>query len=248
MKRFFYSLLLLIFTQSLLAQSDLFKEANEYYQAEKYSEAYELYDSLASNGLGSFELFYNAGNAAYRSGNFARAHYYYLKAGKYYGSNDDLKHNIELTRTRLEDKIEPLPGFFLETFWKSIRDLVSLNTWAIIMIICSVLISVSWFFLYGHSTNHKWIWYTLMGFSIFFFLFSGLMGYDKYQAIEVRQNAVIAENSAYIKSEPSAGSSDLFILHKGTQAEIIDSQSEWVNIALSDGKKGWIKKSEVWVY
>lgn len=248
MRRFFYTLMLLVFGQILMAQSDFFKEANEYYKAEKYSEAYELYDSLASEGLGSFELFYNAGNAAYRKGDYARAHYYYLKAGKYYGSNDDLEHNIELTRARLEDKIEPLPGFFLETFWKNIRDLVSLNTWATIMIICSVLFSFFWFLLYSRSSTLNWLWYIIIGLSIFLLLFSGLMGYDKYQAIEKRQNAVIAENSAYIKSEPSQGSSDLFILHKGTQAEIIDTQSEWVNIAIPDGKKGWVKKSEVWIY
>ena len=77
-------------------------------------------------------------------------------------------------------------------------------------------------------------------------LFSHIAAVNQRQHIDHRTSAVIMAPSVVIKSTPSQSGTDLFILHEGTHVDIIDdTMREWVNIRLSDGKEGWLHRSEM---
>jgi SH3-like domain-containing protein len=49
-----------------------------------------------------------------------------------------------------------------------------------------------------------------------------------------------------VKSSPSSdNSTDLFILHEGTKVKVIESSGAWTNVALSDGRQGWMKTTDI---
>lgn len=53
--------------------------------------------------------------------------------------------------------------------------------------------------------------------------------------------AIVMKPVVTVKSSPSAeASKDLFILHEGTKVKILDTVGEWNNVALADGRQGWL--------
>ena len=46
-----------------------------------------------------------------------------------------------------------------------------------------------------------------------------------------------------LKSAPDPESTELFILHEGTKAKILESVNGWSEIQLEDGKTGWLQNS-----
>ena len=49
-----------------------------------------------------------------------------------------------------------------------------------------------------------------------------------------------------VKSTPTAGGTDLFILHEGTRVDIIDNtMADWKEIRVPDGKQGWVEAKQI---
>ena len=83
MKRAYLILVLSLLLSEILAASDsLFQSANLLYQEGKYEKALEDYRQISESGLESADLYYNMGNAAYRSNSIGYAILYYEKALK----------------------------------------------------------------------------------------------------------------------------------------------------------------------
>jgi len=51
--------------------------------------------------------------------------------------------------------------------------------------------------------------------------------------------------SVTVKSSPDASGTDLFVIHEGTKVWIEDKISDWKEIKLSDGSKGWLKSEDI---
>jgi SH3-like domain-containing protein len=61
----------------------------------------------------------------------------------------------------------------------------------------------------------------------------------------LNNSAVIITPTLTVKSSPNEEGNDLFIIHEGTVVYIEDSINNWNQIKISDGNKGWIKKSDL---
>ena len=57
--------------------------------------------------------------------------------------------------------------------------------------------------------------------------------------------AIIMASAISIKSSPDRSATDLFVLHEGTKVRIVSAVDDWFEVALVDGKKGWIEKRNV---
>ena len=51
--------------------------------------------------------------------------------------------------------------------------------------------------------------------------------------------------SVTIKSSPDVSGTDIFVIHEGTKVRIEDKISDWNEIKLSDGSKGWLKVEDI---
>ena len=54
--------------------------------------------------------------------------------------------------------------------------------------------------------------------------------------------AIVKKYLLNISSAPTDESSVQFTIHSGTKVIIIDSIENWLNISISDGRKGWAKQ------
>ena len=62
---------------------------------------------------------------------------------------------------------------------------------------------------------------------------------------EHNTEAIVMNLVAPVKSSPSAGSKDIFVLHEGTRVRMLEQLDGWTEIVLSDGNKGWITSNAI---
>jgi len=108
---------------ALPPQESLFAEGNRLYQEGDFAAAAASYDAVIKGGFESAEVYYNLGNAHFRLGETARAVLNYRRAARLDPGNDDIRANLALVSQRLQDRIEPLPRFWLLTvfdWWMSL--------------------------------------------------------------------------------------------------------------------------------
>ena len=98
-----------------------FDQANLLYQQNKFGEARDAYEAIVHEGFVSGELYYNLGNAYYKTGDLGKAILNFERALRFMPNDDDLKHNLQLANLMIVDRIEPTPRLFLWDDWDGVK-------------------------------------------------------------------------------------------------------------------------------
>jgi len=222
----------------------LFIQANQLYQQERFGEARDAFESIVSAGYESGALYYNLGNTYYRSGNIAAAILNYERARKFIPNDDDLLHNLQLANLMIADRIEPAPRLFLWDYWKNVKDAFSLSglTWLTYFVyvgaigcICAVAIARTY-------RTRKVGAFGAIGSGMLFLILLVLL-VAKVSDFARDDLAIVIVGVTTIKNSPDKQSTDAFVLHTGVKVQITDRVNEWVKIRLADGKVGWMEKT-----
>ena len=56
---------------------------------------------------------------------------------------------------------------------------------------------------------------------------------------------IIIDNKVDVVSSPEGKGTEIFSLHEGVKVQAEKQVGEWLQIRLSDGKVGWVKKSAI---
>jgi len=249
MKKNIIYLFLCLLSFSCLAGSSVtqeFDKGNRFFQKGDYQKASQIYESILKQGDESAELYFNLGNAYYKSENIASAILNYERAKRLNPSDEDIDFNLKLANMHITDKIDPLPQVFYKRWWSSFSEIFSTDAWAKISI--SILfISLLLFILY--TTSASTVVKKIFFFGGIMFIFSGIcsyfLGQHSMNNHYGNQEAILFSPSVYIKSSPDEKSTDLFMLHEGTKVKILDSIGEWKKIRIENGNLGWAKVSEM---
>lgn len=237
-------------TLPTLAKNDLkdFQKANDFYSKKEYGSAIKLYESIISGGGNSAELFYNLGNAYFRTGKIGYAILNYEKALRISPDDDDIKYNLKVASVRIVDKIEALPKVFILNWADSFSQLLSFNSWAILIYIAFIALLVSvYLFLFSKRRDLQKKYFNAAAATLIVIIVSLSIVVRIYFISTNFTYAIITESNVAAKSSPDATSSDVFVVHEGLKIELLDSVEEWRKIKLPDGKVGWITKSELGV-
>jgi len=234
---------------SLLAQGgdaiSLFNQANTLYTAGKYREALALYASLDSLGYQSGELYFNLGNTYYKLGQIGKAILYYEKAKRFMENDEDLKVNLELALARTKDKIPELPKFFLEALLDNVLDFFSLGILGFFVLLFLYSAAAILIFqlrdLFGVNSLvgqiFKYTFLVLFTLSLVLFVL-------KSSRLATHREAVVLNPVVNLKSEPREQSTTISVIHEGLKVEISRKESDWFEVKLPDGTKGWIERRE----
>ena len=246
MKRFLlYTICLICFTP-VMAEDLRFEEANTYFSEEKYEEAITTYEEILNSNVESADLYYNLGNAYYKTAQLPKAILNYERAILLSPHDKDIRYNLEMVNTQITDKLENVGKFFLAEWFNSFKNTTKSDTWAIISISAFGLFIISLgIFFFSRQSAIKQISF-FIGIIFFFgsFFAFNFSGAQKNKLVH-RDTAIIFEPSVSIKSSPSTGGKDLFILHEGTKVKILESLMEWKRVQISDGNEGWIHSSTI---
>ncbi len=228
---------------------ELFIKANELYNQNAYDSAAVVYESIINKGYSSPELYYNLGNTYYKTRNYPMAIYYYEKSLKLDPNNEDTKHNIEIAKMFISDKIEPVPEIFIKTWWNNLSNSFSLNTWSIITLIVSgfLLLSIFFFMTARTRTLKKSMFFSsIILILLTICIFS--IATKKYNYLRSNNEGIIISPTITVKSSPSSSSVDLFVLHEGSKVKILDNAGEWEKIKIANGSIGWLPSTTIIKY
>lgn len=240
------TLLALILSFSLSAQEGAMKDANNLYQSGQYQKAIEAYESIINTNQEAPELYYNLGNAYYKTGDVPSAILNYERALLLSPGDRDIKYNLEMSRKMVVDKLEAIPQFFLNRWINSIIMTMSSNAWAWFSIVTFILVLLfALFFFFSISTSLKKLSFSLSIIFLFMSVTTFSFSYSQKQKLENRNQAIIFAPSVTIKGSPDDSGTDLFLLHEGTKVKVLETLGEWANIQVSDGNEGWITQSAI---
>ncbi|MDA7729073.1 tetratricopeptide repeat protein [Flavobacteriales bacterium] len=229
----------LLVSISSFASDQLFEKANKAYNKSDYTSAITLYDSILTTGLESSELYYNLGNCHYKAQNWANAIWHYEKSLKL-EKNDKTIQNLELANLKIIDRIEEIPQLFYIKWWSSFISMFNTFSWQLISILIIWLALLTK--ILSQFTNIKKDHFLSILYSLA--IISVLTTYSSYQSKITKKEAIIFTSSIVVNSAPTSNSTNLFSLHSGSKIEILDTIGEWINIKITNGNSGWIKKSD----
>jgi tetratricopeptide (TPR) repeat protein len=229
------------FSQSA-EQEKIVEQANQSYSSGNYETAISQYESVINAGYESSALYFNLGNAHFKMNNVPSAIFYYEKARKLDPADENILFNLELANSRIIDKMEPLPEFFLKTWWKSARNLLKSDQWAWTGILCFVflLISASVFIISRDVLLRKLSFYAGLVFLLTISV-SVIFSISSFRDYSRKSSAVIFTSTVTVKSSPNENSVDLFVIHEGTKVLITDHVEGWSEVRLANGNMGWIR-------
>ncbi len=220
--------------------------ADSAYARQQYQQAIKDYEELLHDGV-SAELYYNLGNAYYRTDNITRAVLNYERALLLSPGDGDIRFNLQMARSKTIDKITPESEMFFVTWYHALVNIMSVDGWARTALV-SFALAIVLALVYLFSAR---IWVRKVGFFgglafIAVFILANLFAYQQRQELVNRTGAIIISSAVPVKSTPSKSGTDLFILHEGTKVEITDGTMRgWKEIRVADGKEGWIETSKI---
>ena len=221
-------------------------EADSAYVRGQYQQAIADYEALLKQG-GSAELYYNLGNAYYRTENVTKAVLNYERALQLSPGDRDIRFNLQIARSKTIDKIVPESEMFFITWYHALVNLMSVDAWARVALISLALVIVL-LLVYLFASR---IWLRKVGFFcglvlLVLFVLSNIFAWQQKQNLLFRKGAIIMEPSVTVKSTPAKNGTDLFILHEGTKVSITDSSMRgWLEIRIADGKEGWVERNKL---
>ncbi len=217
------------------------------YTAGDWNGSVEAWDALASTGVVSPELYYNLGNAYFKSGDYADAILYFERTLKADPSYSDARFNLEFANGLIQDKIDEVPEFVLKNWARRLGYHLDSGAWAALsLVFLALALALAVLFFRGVTAGVKRTgFYAGIAALVLAVSSFGLSVWQRNSYLKDDYAIIMAPVSS-VKSSPSAESSkDLFVLHEGTKVKILDSVGSWKNISLSDGRQGWAKESDL---
>lgn len=227
----------------------LFNKANETYAAKEYVEAADLYQQVVDKGMVSFDLYYNLGNAYYRSGDVGPSVLYYEKALKMDPSNEDAVFNLKVANLKVADRVEPLQDAF---FFRLVNELLLKRSpdgwahWSLALLWAALVFAIGYLFVNKLAFKRL-----LFAFSFLLLLGSAGLALISLRQIGLEQSTkegIIMATNSYVKSAPDNNSTDLFILREGVKVRLLVKEGLWQQIKIVDregDKIGWIDADHV---
>ncbi len=243
--------------------AQLFGRANAAYEAGNYAAAVDDYERAAASGVTAPDLFYNLGNAYFKQGDLGRAVLWFERARRLAPRDDDVRENLDLTRSLLRDQ-ELLAA---SPRWRSAllawhRDTTTAESVAVTSILFTLVCALGICFVFRDSETLSRVYRRVsilspgrllgldkaqdLGLAMaLVLLLTGAFAYSafsKVRAEDARSTGVVLAEEASVFSGPSPNASVQFKVHEGTLVSVRDERAGWLRVELPGDLSGWIQE------
>ena len=221
----------------------IFYRGNDAYEKGEYSKAIEEYESIVAAGYESGPVYYNLGNAYFKTGNLGKAVLNYERARRLTPRSADLKANIRFAENKIIGKVQPTEKGILK--WRPFRFYAGNFTINELLILISgiyvlvlVLLVLSMYFPAGKARIF------IAVFLLFLFgLYNLLIIWHKADGIG--KDAVVMQAETDSRYGPFDSATAFFKLREGMKVKILKDKAGWYKIKRPDDKVGWVEKSDL---
>lgn len=222
----------------------LFETANKLFEEKQFEEAIQKYNEIIENGYESWQVYYNLGNAYYKSRQFGRAILNYERAMKLNPENEDLTFNLELANLTVVDKIIEPPKFLIDEIVPLLKSLrlwgVENLAWLTLSFYFVLTIFIVLKIFIRKVRANRFFNVILVPVVIVLFLLTALF-LARLHSESSSRYAIVLEEKVDVMGSPDDQGTELFSLHEGVKIMVEDVSNDWAKIRLADGKVGWLK-------
>ncbi len=243
MKKFSALLLMVVLAGNIFAAGvgAEFDAANQLYAEGKFPEAAIGYEKLIQGGAVSSALYFNYGNAEFKSGHLGRAIAAYRRAALLSPRDAEVRANLEFVRNQVQGPT------MRESRWQGWVGVLSLNEGAILTAVllwltCALLIlrQVRPALIAKLKTTTR----VFAVLTVFSASVLGLQAANHFSS----QTAVVVTDNVTVRSGPFDGAQTAFIARDGAELSVLDRHGDWVQVADGSGKIGWLPAKQVEVF
>ena len=226
------------------ASVGLFNEANDRYRGGDFEGARRAYLQVVDSGVQDARLFYNLGNANFKSGRLGEAILWYERANHLSPRDEDIVANLRFAHQVKKDKDVPADGNVVSLFLTDAFFYPTLSE-------LSLLLALGWIGLFSllgwrvwfHRTQALW----LGALSVCALLTAGggaWLSFRVYhQSSEV--SAIALAEVVTARSGPDVNQTEVFIMHEGTKVRVVRREGDWILVRLQNGLGGWVRADQV---
>lgn len=236
----------------LILLATLFTQANEQYAQGQYADAAQLYsqcltaeDAEYQSDANRAQIYYNLGNAYFKQGELAQAILAYERSLRLRPMDKDTRYNLRFAESRITDNIADNRSFFLTTFLRDVRNLLTEGTWMGLSIgafIVLLLCALGWALL--REPQWRKAAFSLGIITLFVSVIALCNGTSLHKRDTLRQEAIIVQGVVNAKASPDRSGTELFTLHEGTKVRITETIGEWCSVTVGN-YQGWIQLQNV---
>ncbi len=218
-----------------------FLDGTRQYRKKDYEGAAKSFQAVVETGVANGALYYNLGNAYFKTGDIGRAILWYERARKFLPRDPDLKFNLNYVRSLVKDEAgaSSSPLYRVLFFWNHLLSRPEI-LWAAVL--CNLMFWLV--FALRRLTSRRVVTYIAYPTALIAVIFVLTAFYNYYESFFERQ-AVVLPSSLSVRSGLSEEDTELFLLHAGSQVRIEKEKDDFYRIFFSDGKIGWVQKSQV---
>lgn len=221
--------------------SNAFDAANRLYEQSKFSDAAAAYETLLKPGAASTALYFNLGNAYFKSGQVGRAISAYRRAEQLTPRDPDVRANLQFARNQVQGPTLA-PGRRQSWLGR-----LSINEWTLL------------------ATTVAWLWFGLLILRIWrpglkpalrsYIFFTGLAAVMLgigcalvYHDSRLTQTAIVISSEAVIRQGPLEESNPSFTAHDGAELRVLDRKDDWLQVSPDPSRSGWVKRSQLQLF
>lgn len=211
-----------------------------------YQKAITLYNALLKQ-TPSADVYYNLGNAYYRTNNITQSILSYERAKVMRPGDKDVKHNLKVVVTKTIDNLPQDDSNFFDNCYTSVRDAYSVDSWAktatVAFFLCIIFFCA---YLFLNNIMLRKLTFYVSALMLIVFLLGNFLAWRQQQFSENYSGAVVTSAALNMMKTPSMQSEKVGVLHEGSHVDITDdSMQNWYQVSISDGRKGWIESKGV---
>ena len=218
--------------------AERFDAGNKLYEEGKFIEAASAYQSLAKSGQASAPVFFNLGNAWFKSGQIGQAIVAYRQAERVSPRDPDVRANLQFARNQVQGPtLRP-------TFWQRVLGKLTLNEWT------TLAASSFWVFLLL-LTLLQWRPALKPAFRnyvvVIGFVTAVLCGclVAVLQQDHSHRNGIIITRDATLRQGPLNESQPVLTLHDGAEVNVLDTKNDWLQVSPDSRRTGWVQRKEI---
>lgn len=223
------------------------ERSNQLYENGRFQEAVLTYQQLVDQGIHDERLYYNLGNAYYKTGDLGRAILNYERARRLAPRDADVQANLAFARSQALDRYETQTSTPLQAWVRLTSAQLTLNELSLLALGSFWLVGIV-ALIYQHSgegrnrtTLKAAVILVVVLFGISIITLGGRVALENANPV-----AIVVEDHVELLSSPGVNSITEFSLHAGAQVKILESRGKWVRLALpGDEFQGWAPRESV---
>jgi tetratricopeptide (TPR) repeat protein len=215
-----------------------FEAANKLYEQGKFTEAAAAYEKTRQSGVASAALYFNLGNALFKSAQIGRALLAYRQAEQLAPRDPDVRANLQFARNQVQGPTRRAGR--VERWLASL----SLNEWTALAAGSLWLTCVSLAAIQLRPRLAQSLRNLPIAGGVAMVIFGVGLGLALANDVGT-ESAIVTAREVSVRNGPLDESPSAFTAHDGAELRVLDRKDDWLQVTDDNRRSGWLKHSEV---